>query len=237
MVSKRFLLISGGTVAGLGAVLSITPPQFGSSGGLTLSTGASLSGSTTTSSGTTGSSSTTSSQSTTTTATPSTTTTSTSTTPATTTSSTKKSTKKTTKKKSTKSTTSTATTTSGSNSSSASNSSSSSSGSTSTTTSTPASTPKSSTISGTFTGDSAETRYGPVQVQVTIVNNKITAVSALTYPTESFRDQQINSQAIPLLQEETLAAQSANIQGVGGASYTSQGWADSLQSALSKAGL
>ena len=238
MVSKRFLLISGGTVAGLGAVLSITPPQFGSSGGLTLSTGASLSGSTTTSSGTTGSSSTTSSQSTTTTATPSTTTTSTSTTPATTTtSSTKKSTKKTTKKKSTKSTTSTATTTSGSNSSSASNSSSSSSGSTSTTTSTPASTPKATTISGTFTGDSAETRYGPVQVQVTIVNNKITAVSALTYPTESFRDQQINSQAIPLLQEETLAAQSANIQGVGGASYTSQGWADSLQSALSKAGL
>jgi uncharacterized protein with FMN-binding domain len=76
-----------------------------------------------------------------------------------------------------------------------------------------------------------------VQVQITVVNGKITNAIALTYPTESFRDQQINQQAIPYLIQETLAAQSANIQGVGGASYTSQGWADSLQSALTKAGL
>jgi uncharacterized protein with FMN-binding domain len=59
----------------------------------------------------------------------------------------------------------------------------------------------------------------------------------LTYPTDSFRDQQINSQAIPWLAQETVQAQSANIQGVGGASYTTQGWISSLQSALSKAGL
>ena len=102
---------------------------------------------------------------------------------------------------------------------------------------TPASTPQSSGVSGTFTGAAGNTRYGPVQVQITVVNGKITNAVALTYPTESFRDQQINQQAIPYLIQETLAAQSANIQGVGGASYTSQGWADSLQSALTKAGL
>jgi len=74
-------------------------------------------------------------------------------------------------------------------------------------------------------------------VQIVVVNGKITNAIALTYPNNSFRDKQINSQAIPFLVQETLAAQSANIQGVGGASFTSQGWANSLQSALKKAGL
>ena len=101
----------------------------------------------------------------------------------------------------------------------------------------PTAKPTSKQVSGTFTGNSANTQYGPVQVQITIVNNKITKATALVYPTGSFRDQQINSQAIPYLVQETLAAQSANIQGVGGASYTSAGWQNSLASALSKAGL
>jgi len=92
-------------------------------------------------------------------------------------------------------------------------------------------------VSGTYTGASASTIYGPVQVQITLVGGKITNAIALTYPTSSFRDQQINQQAIPYLIQETLAAQSANIQGVGGASYTSQGWYTSLVSALNKAGM
>lgn len=223
MLSKRFFLIAGGTVGGLGAVLAITPPQFGSTSGLALGTGSSLSGGTTSLAG--GSTSTTTTTTTTTTpataaATP---------TPASTKKSTTTTTKKTTTKKSSTSTSSSST----------SSGSSSSSGSTTTTASTPtpASTPQSSGVSGTFTGAAANTRYGPVQVQITVVNGKITNAIALTYPTESFRDQQINQQAIPYLIQETLAAQSANIQGVGGASYTSQGWADSLQSALTKAGL
>ena len=204
MLSKRFFLIAGGTVGGLGAVLAITPPQFGSTSGLALGTGTSLGGgSTSLSGGTTATGTTT----TTPAATP---------TPATT----KKSTKKKTKK-----TTTGGTSTSGTTSS------------TPAATPTPASTPKSAGISGTFTGAAANTVYGPVQVQITVVNNKITNAVALTYPTGSFRDQQINQQAIPYLIQETLAAQSANIQGVGGASYTSQGWANSLQSALTKAGL
>jgi len=92
-------------------------------------------------------------------------------------------------------------------------------------------------VSGTYTGAAASTIYGPVQVQITLVGGKITNAIALTYPTSSVRDQQINQQAIPYLIQETLVAQSANIQGVGGASYTSQGWYTSLVSALAKAGM
>ena len=88
-----------------------------------------------------------------------------------------------------------------------------------------------------FTGSVSNTQFGPVQVQITVSNGKITAAKALQFPNRDFRSQSISSQAIPYLIQETLAAQSANIQGVGGASYTSQGWADSLTSALAKAGL
>ena len=91
--------------------------------------------------------------------------------------------------------------------------------------------------SGTFLGSSAMTRYGAVQVAVTVKNGKITKVTTPIYPTESFRDQQINAQAIPLLEQEVLQVQSSNIQGVGGASYTSEGFYASLVSALAKAGL
>ena len=196
MLTKRFFLIAGGTVGGLGAVLSITPPQFGSTSGLSLGTGTSLSGGTTSLSGGT-------------TSTPAAAPTPTATKKATTTT-----TKKPTPTKTTKATTK----------------------------ATPAATPttaapKPAGVTGTFTGASANTVYGPVQVQITVSNGKITNAVALVYPTGSFRDQQINQQAIPYLIQETLAAQSANIQGVGGASYTSQGWVNSLQSALAKAGL
>jgi len=219
MLSKRFFLIAGGTVGGLGAVLAITPPQFGSTSGLALGSGTALSGgSTSLSGGTTSLAGGTTSSGTTSTpaATPA---------PASTKKITTKATPKATPKSTKKST-------SGSTSGSAS-----SSGTTSTPAATPSTTPKAAGISGTFTGAAGNTRYGPVQVQITVVNNVITGATALTYPTGSFRDQQINQQAIPYLIQETLAAQSANIQGVGGASYTSQGWVNSLQSALAKAGL
>ena len=200
MFTKRFFLIAGGTVGGLGAVLSITPPQFGSTSGLSLGTGTSLSGGTTSLSGGT------------TTSTPAATPTPATTKKATTT---KKAPKT---KKPVPATTKNATT------------------STPKSTPAPVSTPKPAGVSGTFTGASANTVYGPVQVQITVSNGKITNATALVYPTGSFRDQEINQQAIPYLIQETLAAQSANIQGVGGASYTSQGWVGSLQSALAKAG-
>lgn len=84
----------------------------------------------------------------------------------------------------------------------------------------------------TVTGGSVQTRYGPVQVRITVQNGKLTDVKAVTYPQENPRDQEINGYAVPQLNRETLAAQSAHIDAVSGATYTSQGYQRSLQSAL-----
>lgn len=87
----------------------------------------------------------------------------------------------------------------------------------------------------TVTGDAIQTRWGPVQVRITLENGKITDATAVTYPTENPRDQEINSYAIPRLRAEALQAQSADIDTVSGATYTSDGYRQSLQSALDSA--
>ncbi|WP_314220112.1 FMN-binding protein [Streptomyces zaehneri] len=87
----------------------------------------------------------------------------------------------------------------------------------------------------TLTGDSVQTRWGPVQVRVTLKDGKLTDVTAITYPQENPRDQQINAYAIPQLTREALTAQSADIDTVSGATYTSDGYRESLQSALDSA--
>jgi Uncharacterized protein conserved in bacteria len=79
--------------------------------------------------------------------------------------------------------------------------------------------------------------YGPMQVQVTVRGGRITAAHAIVYPQGGGRDQQINSQAIPMLDQETLQIQSAQIDTVSGATYTSDGYRRSLQSALDAAHL
>ena len=100
-------------------------------------------------------------------------------------------------------------------------------------------TSSSSSNSGTkpVTGDSADTRYGPVQVKITVTNGKVTAAQAVDYPMNDPRDQEINSYAIPQLNSEAVAASSAQIDTVSGATYTSEGYVTSLQSALDKAGI
>ncbi|MFD0277519.1 FMN-binding protein [Kitasatospora sp. NPDC127111] len=103
-----------------------------------------------------------------------------------------------------------------------------------------ASAPPAASASGsstrTVTGDAVPTRYGPVQVRITLDGTKLTKVEAVQYPTGDRRDREINAGAIPVLGEEALAAQSADIDVVSGATYTSDGYAGSLQSALDKAG-
>ncbi|MET7381845.1 FMN-binding protein [Streptomyces sp. NPDC005526] len=94
-----------------------------------------------------------------------------------------------------------------------------------------------STGTKTTTGDTVQTRWGPVQVRITVRNGKITDVTAVSYPSENPRDQEINGYAIPQLRRQALAAQSARIDGVSGATYTSDGYRQSLQSALDSAGL
>jgi uncharacterized protein with FMN-binding domain len=96
-----------------------------------------------------------------------------------------------------------------------------------------------STSSGTktVTGTAADTRYGPVQVKITVTNGKVTAVAATEYPQNNGRDQEINSYAIPELNQEATSAKSAQIDTISGATYTSDGYISSLQSALDQAGL
>lgn len=90
------------------------------------------------------------------------------------------------------------------------------------------------TTTTTLTGDVTDTRWGPVQVQLTVAGGKITAVAVLQYPNGNGRDQQINANALPILVQETLSAQSAEIDMVSGATVTSDGYLGSLQSALDK---
>ena len=86
-------------------------------------------------------------------------------------------------------------------------------------------------------GATAQTRWGPVQVQITVKDGKIIDAIGLQYPDGDHRSQSISSQAIPWLVEETLAEQIADVQIIGGATYTSMGWRQSLASAMQKAGL
>lgn len=88
--------------------------------------------------------------------------------------------------------------------------------------------------SGTFLGDPSTMRYGTVQVKIVISGGKI--VDAVAVQAPSGRDQRYTDMAVPVMRQKTLAAQSANISGVSGASYTAYAWWVSLQSALSKAG-
>jgi uncharacterized protein with FMN-binding domain len=88
----------------------------------------------------------------------------------------------------------------------------------------------------TLTGDVAQTRWGPVQVQLTTdASGTITGVEVLQYPAGNHEDEQINSYALPQLVQETLDAQSAQIDMVSGATVTSEGYLQSLQSALDQA--
>jgi uncharacterized protein with FMN-binding domain len=87
------------------------------------------------------------------------------------------------------------------------------------------------------TGATAETQYGPVQVAIHVSGKRITAVDVLQHPSASERSQSIAAMSLPVLTREAIAAQSAHIDAVSGASYTSSGYEQSLQSAIDRAGL
>ncbi|MGW6278602.1 FMN-binding protein [Kribbella sp. NPDC055071] len=89
----------------------------------------------------------------------------------------------------------------------------------------------------TVNGTSADTRYGPVQVRITIRSQRLVAVTALVYPSSGGRDREISSYALPQLEQEAIAAQSAQIDTVSGATFTSDGYRRSLQAALDAAHL
>jgi uncharacterized protein with FMN-binding domain len=196
---KRALLIAGGTVGGLGAVLAITPPQLGTTSAINIA-GGPVTGPGATSSASASSSSSTASASATTKATAT----------------------KSAKPVATKSSGATAAATTEP------------AATTAPATTAPATNSKTS-INGTFTGPSINVNYGNVQVKITVVNGRITDAVAVKAP--SGKNDRYTNMAVPILKAQTLKAQSANIQGASGASYTSYGWYTSLQGALAQAGL
>ena len=183
---KRALLIAGGTVGGLGAVLAITPPQLSSTSTVGANPGTSIPTATTPSATKTPNAA----------ATPKAT-----------------STPKQSAKATSKATASSKPTAAAA---------------------TPV-TPANKSVNGTFTGNSVDVGYGIVQVKITVANGKITDAQAVQAP--SGRNDRYTNMSVPVLRQRTLAAQSANINGVSGASYTSYGWYTSLVSALKQAGL
>ena len=195
---KRALLIAGGTVGGLGAVLAITPPQLGTTSAINIA-GGPVTGPVATSSAS-ASSSPSSSAAATTKATAA----------------------------ATKNARPVATKSSGTNT-----------VATAPATQAPATTAPTTnstkSINGTFTGPSINVNYGNVQVKITVVNGRITDAVAVKAPTG--KNDRYTNMAVPTLKAQTLKAQSADIQGVSGASYTSYGWYTSLQGALAQAGL
>ena len=192
---KRALLIAGGTVGGLGAVLAITPPQLGSTSAINIA-GAPMAGQGATAVASASSSSSSSSNAAV---------------------ATSKATAVATK--SAKPTKSSSATVAESTAPAA----------------TQAPAANSAAINGTFTGPSVFVNYGNVQVKITVANGRITDAVAVVAP--SGRNDRWTNMAVPILKAQTLKAQSADIQGASGASYTSYGWYTSLQGALAQAGL
>ena len=95
----------------------------------------------------------------------------------------------------------------------------------------------SSGSSTSVTGQTAQTRWGPVQVQLEVSGSTITNVTILQYPDSNGRDVEIANYALPQLIQDTLDSQGQSVSMVSGATYTSQGYLQSLQSALDQAGL
>ena len=186
---KRSLLIAGGTVGGLGAVLAITPPQISATSSVSQLPG---------SNAPTAANSAAQSTKSVTKATPS----------AKATTSAKPSTTQSSKPATSATTPAAAPTTAA---------------------------PAGKSVNGTFTGNAVDVGYGTVQVKITVANGKITDAQAVQAP--SGRNDRYTNMSVPVLRQRTLAAQSANINGVSGASYTSYGWYTSLVSALKQAGL
>jgi len=210
---KRGLLIAGGTLGGLGAVMAITPPNLSTTSGLAIAGSSAMGVATAPSSTPVASTSATAMQS------------------ATATQSASKAAS--TKAVATKAAIASSSATTKSNS--ATVATDPTSAPIKTATPTPVQTQTSKGVSGVFAGPAIFVNYGTVQVEITVKDGHITDATALQAPTG--RNDRWTNMALPILKKQTLAAQSDAIQGASGASYTSFGWQKSLQGALAKAGL
>lgn len=88
---------------------------------------------------------------------------------------------------------------------------------------------------GEYLGDAADAFYGTIQVQAIIINGKLTDIKFIQYPKDRNRSIEINSFAMPVLRQEAISIQDANVDTVSGATYSSQAFIQSLSTALAKA--
>lgn len=108
---------------------------------------------------------------------------------------------------------------------------------TATSTPKPTATPTQQPGNGTFNGSIVKTGYGDLQVQITVSGGRITNVAMLRVPDQDDMDREINDYAVPQLISQTIDRQSANVDTVSGATYTSNGYRQSTQAAINAAGL
>lgn len=99
----------------------------------------------------------------------------------------------------------------------------------------PAPKPKGQYVDGTYKGGSADAYYGYIQVEAVISGGRLADVKFLQYPNDRSTSRYINSQAMPILKSQAIQAQSAQVDGVSGASDTSAAFQESLASALAQA--
>ena len=103
------------------------------------------------------------------------------------------------------------------------------------TSSSAAGTTKTTTASKNYLGQSVMTRWGPVQVRITVKSGKIVASSAVVYPNSNGNDMEINGYALPVLDADAVTKQSADLDAISGATVTTEGYKQSLQSAIDRA--
>jgi uncharacterized protein with FMN-binding domain len=97
---------------------------------------------------------------------------------------------------------------------------------------TPTPTPTPRAADGRFTGQVVPTRYGDVQVRITVAGGRLTDVQPVTLPSDRARSAEISQIAGPMLRDEAVQAHSAQIDVISGATYTSDAYAQSLEDAL-----
>jgi uncharacterized protein with FMN-binding domain len=97
--------------------------------------------------------------------------------------------------------------------------------------------PTTATERATYTGTEVDNRYGPVQVAITVDGTRLVDIAALQMPSDRAHSQRLSQEAAPILRTEAISTQSARIDVVSGATFTSESYAQSLQSALDQANL
>jgi uncharacterized protein with FMN-binding domain len=90
-------------------------------------------------------------------------------------------------------------------------------------------------IDGVYTGPVTDAYYGPIQIQAVVQDGRLSGIRVLRYPSDRRTSVAINRQALPMLRDEVVSAQSAKVDIISGATLTSEAFVRSLEKALRQA--